>query len=106
MGLGAGSVGRIRGDGDNVAGDLVQTLLTCKHMYTQKEKAPLTDEEYDNLMAIYAELRNADSTDVHQQLQEFRNGVGHLSAKKAALKAAPREGVHHMFQVEYRLEKG
>jgi len=66
--------------GEKVAGDIVQTLLTCKRAHEQKEKSPLTDEEYDKLMGMYTKLNNADRGDLSEQLREFRNGVGQLRA--------------------------
>jgi hypothetical protein len=66
--------------GEKVAGDIVQTLLTCKRAHEQKEKSPLTDAEYDKLMGMYTKLNNADSSDLSEQLRKFRNGVGQLRA--------------------------
>lgn len=66
--------------GEKVAGDIVQTLLTCKRAHEQKEKSPLTDEEYDKLMGMYTKLNNADRSDLSEQLRKFRNGVGQLRA--------------------------
>jgi hypothetical protein len=88
----------VKAYGQKVATDIVQTLLTCKELYARNEKAPLSDDEYDRLMGDYADLINADTRNLFDQLEVFRSGVGQIraaarlyDAKTAAMKRGSHE---------------